>query len=168
MKIKFVPRLARTLLGAALLTAFGSVAAGEAHINKTKLKFKHGETVETISFEGQLTVGQSIGLYSEAGTPVTVSRTEAGLKVEFPDKTHEVPYHDPSADGGPGERKVVIIKREGHGDGEEMAWHDSENDPELQAAIDEALAEAGTEGGTKKVIIKHIEHKEVSDESGTN
>lgn len=157
-------------VGLLALFGIGAVSASDTVTNKTKLKFKDGDTVETISFEGQLAVGQSIGLYSEAGTPVTVSRNENGLKVEFPNKTHEVPYHDPAELGAEGgNRKVVIIKHDGkhHGLHEGDVLTETEtlvDDPALQAEIDAAMAAAGDGDGTRKIIIKHIEHKEVSDE----
>lgn len=165
------PLRRRLLASAGLLVLLGIGAANAADTvtNKTKLKFKDGDTVETISFEGQLTVGQSISLYSEAGTPVTVSRTDAGLTVAFPNKTHEVPYADPAELGVDGERRnVVIIKHDGVHEGD-VAF-DTEtfsDDPAIQAEIDAALAEAGANGEHKKIIIKRIEKKEVSEESST-
>lgn len=176
MNTRITSRLGAFAAAAALTAAFGLGAAfagdGATTSEKTKLKFKHGDTVETIQFEGALTVGQSVGLYSEAGTPVTVTRTDKGLRIEFPDRTHEVPFYSNPGTAGPsgGERKIVIIKKDG-GAGEhaeDMEWIDSETDPEIQAAIDEALAETGGQGEVRKVIIKHVEHQETTAEQGTD
>lgn len=175
MNTRIMSRLGAFAAAAALTAAFGlGVAfAGDTSVtsSKTKLKFKHGDTVETIQFEGALTVGQSVGLYSEAGTPVTVTRTDAGLKIEFPDRTHEVPFHHDAGDAGPsgGERKIVIIRKDGEpGSAGDMQWIDSESDPEIQAAIDEALAESGGDGKVRKVIIKHVEHSESHSDHGVD
>ncbi|MBK8283813.1 MAG: hypothetical protein IPK97_02450 [Ahniella sp.] len=164
MNILTFPQL-RLLAATALLAALGmgSAMADETPVNKTKLKFKHGEQVETISFEGQLTVGQSIGLYSEAGTPVTVRRTEQGLKVEFPDRSHDVPYPEDDVAGGDGERNIVIIKKESHGEVGDLQINGISSDPEVQAEIDAALAAEGGDGKVRKIIIKHVEDHETTD-----
>ncbi|AVP99851.1 hypothetical protein C7S18_22915 [Ahniella affigens] len=164
--------LRRRLLATAglfVVLGMGAAAAADTVTNKTKLKFKDGDTVETISFEGQLSPGQSISLYSEAGTPVTVTRTDAGLKVALPNKTHEVPYADPSELGADGERRnVVIIKHDGVHEGDvDIDAEVLVDDPAIQAEIDAAMAEAGANGEHKKIIIKHIEKKEVSTEDAT-
>lgn len=169
MNILTFPRL-RLLTATALLAALGmgSAMADETQINKTKLKFKHGEQVETISFEGQLTAGQSIGLYSEAGTPVTVRRTEQGLKVEFPDRSHDVPYPEDAVAGGDGERNIVIIKKEFDGEPGDIQVNEISSDPEVQAEIEAALAAEGGDGKVRKVFIKHVESHETTEDQNVD
>ncbi len=169
----------------------GAAAAGETgDVTVIKLKNKDQAT-ETLRFEGELAVGESRGMYTDAGTAITVRRNDKGLSIELPDRSVEVPYgpHDGDAlhahAGASGKHKVVMI-RHGEHEGAEGAEHPEHRkriimlkdgdgsgadieaalaaDPDLAALkqLDvDADVDVDAEGGEKVVVIRRI-HKEES------
>jgi len=95
----------------------GAVTAGEAGDTTTIKVLGKDRKAETVRFEGELAVGQSRGLYTDAGTPVTITRTEKGLSIETAERTVVVPDgdHDAMLAGhhGDGAHRVMVLK---HGD----------------------------------------------------
>lgn len=167
----------------------GAAAAGEVgDVTVIKLKNKDKAT-ESLRFEGDLAVGESRGMYTDAGTPITVLRTEKGLSIETPDRTVEVPYGGQgfdwtqAADGEHGKHKIVMI-RHAEDEGAEGAEHQEHHkriimlkdgdataaDIEAALAADPDLAalkhldvdvDVDADGGEKVVVIRRI-HKEES------
>lgn len=125
MKLKSV--FARSAAALALAGMIGAVHAGDAGSNTTMIKLLgKDKKFETVKFDGELDVGGSRGLYTDAGTPVTVTRTDKGLSIEFADRSVEVPYPSMSALGegdaqnlviheGSSEKNIVIVKHGEHG-----------------------------------------------------
>ncbi len=96
MKLKSI--LARGAAALALTSLIGAIHAGEAGSNTTVIKLMgKDKPMEALTFEGELATGESRGLYTDAGTPVTVRRTENGLSIETAEHTVQVPY--PNANG---------------------------------------------------------------------
>jgi hypothetical protein len=126
---------ARGVAALALVGLMGAVHAGDVGSNTTMIKLLgKDKKLETVKFEGELEVGGARGLYTDAGTPVTVTRTDQGLTIEFADRSVEVPYPSASAAGedgaqnlvirdGAGEKNIVIVKRGEHGALPEGAEH---------------------------------------------
>ncbi len=127
MRLKSILVRAATAVALSGLIA-GAATAGEAgDVTVIKLKNKD-EPTETLRFEGELAVGASRGMYTDAGTAVTVVRTDKGLRIETPERTVDVPYgrHDLDAihahEAAPGKHKVIVM-RHGDGDGAHAAEH---------------------------------------------
>lgn len=109
MKLKSL--LARGASALALAGLIGAIHAGEAGSNTTVIKLVgKDKQMEALTFEGELAAGESRGLYTDAGTAVTVRRTEEGLSIETAERTVQVPYPNDLAAGG--ESNVSV-----HGDG---------------------------------------------------
>ncbi|HRG16345.1 MAG TPA: hypothetical protein PLB00_10120 [Pseudomonadota bacterium] len=157
------------MLSAALLASGNLFAAdtGAESAMKTVLKLKKADgAVESLRFDGALAIGESRGYETDAGTPVLVTRTEDGLRIETAEKTINVALPGPDDDhrgieanvekrvrieghGEPaGETQVVVLRR--HGD-------QPIDDAEIDALIDadlEALAEPEANGdGERQVVI---------------
>jgi hypothetical protein len=140
MKLKSV--FARGAAAMALAGLIGTVHAGDAGSNTTMIKLLgKDKKLETVKFEGELDVGGSRGLYTDAGTPVTVTRTDKGLTIEFADRSVEVPYPSASAVGEEGEQNLVI--RNGEGEKNIVIVKHGEHD----------AAHEGAEHHQKRVIV---------------
>ena len=166
----------RPLLAVLALIAAGPLFATDATPTPamtTVLKLKNPDgAVESLRFDGALAVGEARGYETDAGTPVLVTRSEDGLRIEMADKTIQVALPEAGdhhagieADvekqvrierhGEPGsETKVVVLRRNGDA---------TIDDAEIDALIDadpEALADSPGDGtGERKVVIvrKHVE-----------
>lgn len=160
--------LSLILLGA--LFGSGALLAAETAPEpamKTVLKLKTSDgATETLRFDGALAVGESRGHETDAGTPVLVTRTEDGLRIETAEKTINVALPAPGdaphgieanvekrgrieGNGEPaGETKVVVLRR--HGD---AAIDDAEIDALIDADPD-TLAELQGDGERKVVILR--------------
>ena len=128
--MKFRHLLARGAVAVALAASIGAACAAESATTEILLLGKDQKR-EKLKFEGELPIGESRGLYTDAGTPVTVFRTEKGLRVETPQRTVDVPYPDHAAilagdDTDGQKRRVVILHDKNHtdGDAEHAAKHD--------------------------------------------
>ncbi len=119
--MKLTSVFARGAAALALAGLIGAVHAGGADSNTTLIKLMgKDKKLETLRFEGELEVGASRGLYTDAGTPVTVRRTEKGLSIETPERNVDVPYPSAAelADGGTNvvmhgdgaHKKVIVLK----------------------------------------------------------
>lgn len=107
-------------LGAVL--GLGAVVAGdtEPKAMSTILKLKNAEGVaESLRFDGALAVGESRGYETDAGTPVLVTRTEDGLRIELPSRTVNIKLPGAAdADGLRASANVEkIVRIDGQGDG---------------------------------------------------
>jgi hypothetical protein len=162
----------------AALSASGHLLAADAGTEpatRTVLKLKKSDgATESLRFDGALAVGESRGYETDAGTPVLVTRTDDGLRIELPEKTVTVALPEAGAalagteanverrvriqthgeGDAAGETKVVVMRR--HGD-------QPIDDAEIDALIDadpETLAELQDNGdGERQVVIvrKHVE-----------
>jgi hypothetical protein len=142
--MKFRHLLARGAVAVALAASIGAVCAAESATTEILLLGKDQKR-EKLKFEGELPIGESRGLYTDAGTPVTVLRTEKGLRVETPERTVDVPYpdhgvliageHALDADAGTDgkRRRVVILHNEHHTDGD--AAHAAAHDKLMKRVI---------------------------------
>jgi len=111
--VKLNSKLARGAATLALTSLVGASQAGEAGSNTTLIKLMgKDKQMQALTFEGELAAGESRGFYTDAGTPVTVRRTENGLSIETAENTVKVPYPNPNglATGGGSDVRV-------HGDG---------------------------------------------------
>lgn len=161
-----------SLMLSAALFASGSLFAADTGTAtepamKTVLKLKKADgAVESLRFDGALAIGQSRGYETDAGTPVLVTRTEEGLRIEMPEKTVTVALPAPGEEHEGIEANVQkLVRIEGHGEpaGETkvvvMRRHGDQpiDDAEIDALIDadpEALAELEANGdGEHKVVI---------------
>ncbi len=171
--------LHRSLIAVAFgsVLGLGTAAAGDtpAKTFATVLKLKNSDgATESLRFDGALAVGESRGYETDAGTPVLVTRTEAGLTIELPSRTVNIalPEHDAAegeAAGANVEKIVRIQRREGdpaesrmvvlHGDSEAVA--------DAEAHIDEAIdgdslalheMEEGDGENVRKVVIMRKRH----------
>lgn len=111
MKLKSI--LARVTAALALTSLLGAIQAGEAGSNTTVIKLVgKNKQMEALTFEGELAAGESRGLYTDAGTPVTVRRSENGLSIETAEHTVQVPYPNGKGLATGGGSDVFV-----HGDG---------------------------------------------------
>jgi hypothetical protein len=155
----------------AALSAGGSLLAAEPGTEpamKTVLKLKKSDgATESLRFDGALAVGESRGYETDAGTPVLVTRTDAALRIEMPEKTVTVALPETGAalagteanveqrvriqahgeGDAAGETKVVVMRR--HGD-------QHIDDAEIDALIDaepETLAELQDNGESERQVV---------------
>jgi hypothetical protein len=178
-----------TMRGALALALASLVGAAMADSNTTEIKLLgKDKKLETLKFEGELPIGESRGLYTDAGTAVTVQRTEQGLRIETPERSIDVPYPNADelaadADGnvlihGDGHNKRVIVMHgdEHHAIHEGAAMHkrhlivlnDGEGD---NADVDVALKQLAeleeldaidldaADGDKKVVVIRKVEKR---------
>jgi hypothetical protein len=168
-------RTSRLVLAAALCTAFGVALAADTAPSEsvtTILKLKNAEGgVESLRFDGALAVGESRGYETDAGTPVLVTRTEEGLRLELPSHTVNLrlPTHDGeghgvhaeiekqvriSSEGGEGgeaqETRVVVLR----GDGADAHAAEIEQLLEGDEVALDALAEGDGDGNREVVIVR--------------
>jgi hypothetical protein len=103
-----------TMRGALALALASLIGAAMADSNTTEIKLLgKDKKLETLKFEGELPIGESRGLYTDAGTAVTVQRTEQGLRIETPERSIDVPYPNADEQVVGGASNVMI-----HGDGQ--------------------------------------------------
>ncbi len=101
----FVP----SAIAIALAGLIGVAFAAEPDLHSTEIKLiGKDKKIESLKFEGELPIGESRGLYTDAGTPVTVQRTDRGLRIETPERTLDVPYPGAAALATTGDEEVVI------------------------------------------------------------
>lgn len=117
----------------ALAGLIGVAFAAEPDLHSTAIKLiGKDKKIESLKFEGELPIGESRGLYTDAGTPVTVQRTDKGLRIETPERTVDVPYPGAVAlaagdeevliDGAHTRKRVVILHDDKHA-AEHQAMH---------------------------------------------
>ena len=160
---------------------FGVAVAGdapEAHTIKTVLKLKNGDGAsEVLRFDGALAVGESRGYETDAGTPVLVTRTDEGLKIEMAERTINIAL--PDADGqdhhGANVEKLVRIEGNGEAPNETRVVvlrgdHDGVSDEQIEQMLDgdgEALTELHSDDG-KEVREVRIVRKQRQEPAGSN
>ena len=145
---------------------------------KTVLKLKTGDgSSETLRFDGALAVGEARGYETDGGTPVLVTRTEEGLKIELAERTIHValPEADAAGEHGitanvekmvriegdsdtPNETRVVVLR------GDHAAVSESELEQMLDGETD-AVGEAHA-GDGKQVRRVHIVRKQAEGNAG--
>lgn len=150
---------------AALLAAHATLAADAPVASKTAIQLRNADgQVERLSFDDSLAVGQSRGFETDAGTPVLVTRTESGLRVEMAERTIDIALPDADGDGAingtgiektvrveatsdgkqPTETRVVVMRKQG----------ESIDDAEIDTIVSQAIDEASTDAdGEHKVVI---------------
>ena len=107
--------LTRGILACVLAGLIGTAAAADDGISTTTIKVIGDEgAAETLRYEGSLAVGESRGLYTDAGTPITVQRNEDGLNIQLGDRTIDVPFGDAiinTEDADDGSKRIIVLKR---------------------------------------------------------
>lgn len=178
----------RHLPALALAAAFGLgvVHAGdtlEDSTIKTVLKLKNDAgDVELLHFDGALAIGEARGDETDAGTPVLVTRTPEGLRIELAERTINIalPDAEADADGRHGHvidvQKLVRIEDNGSGDDGETRVvvlrgdHAALDEGEIERMLDgdgDALNKLHADDG-HEVRKVHIVRKQVEDSDATN
>ena len=165
------------LAALALSTSLGLGVAmasesAESQSIKTVLKLKTGEgSSETLRFDGALAIGEARGYETDGGTPVLVTRTEEGLKIEMAERTIHVALPEAGAEGEHGitadVQKMVRIEGEAGAPNETRVVvlrgdHGAVSEVDLEQMLDgetDALDAAGAEDG-KQVRRVHIVRKQ--------
>lgn len=171
--------LAFALAGLGALAAITSARAGERDVAEVFLSANGAEQRIEVDL-GALQPGQSRQLFTDAGLPAIVSRSEQGLQIELAGESHAVPmpqvlhFQQLGASGEAGEKRAVVIKRERSGDAAGEARHEvrivrlgdaaEASELDIDALVAEALAGAEAEGldlgegeGRKVRVVRRIE-----------
>ncbi len=167
-----------------VLFGLGVAHAGNTPENqtiKTVLKPKNDAGgVELLRFDGALAVGEARGYETDAGTPVLVTRTPEGLRIELAERTINIALPDvepgPAGDHGhdinvqklvriegdasdTGETRVVVLRGDhaalDEGDIERMLEGDGETLSELHS-------EEGHELRKVHIVRKHVDESDTT------
>lgn len=168
-----------------VLFGLGAAHAGNTPENqsiKTVLKLKNDAgAVELLRFDGALAVGEARGYETDAGTPVLVTRTPEGLRIELAERTINIalPDAESEAAGRDGHdidvQKLVRIEGDGSAAGETRVVvlrgdHAALDDGDIERMLEgdgETLSELHAEEG-HEVRKVHIVRKQAEDADTAN